>query len=601
MSRRWIALFLLVTVLTGAGLAGWAFSPRAQTQRRAETIDPKTLIEESQGPPLFADVTERSGVRFIYRNGEEANHLSILELVGGGVGVIDYDGDGLMDLFLPGGGGYSGADKKDIAGAPCKLYRNQGDGTFRDMTVEVGLDKLAGGKPWFYTHGVAVADFDRDGRPDLLVTGWGRVALFRNVDGQRFEDVTTKAGLGKGITWGVSAAWADLDGDGYPDLYICQYVDWSWKKHPSCYYDGRTRDICPPSSFNGLTHLVYRNNGDGTFTDVSSTCGLVKGGPTASKGLGVLAIDVDDDGKPDLYVCNDTTSKFLYLNRSTKGTIRFEERGMACGVGRNDDGEQDGSMGVDAGDYDGSGQPSLWVTNYENELHGLYRFVHRQDLPFFRFETTAAGIAVIGRKYVGWGTAFIDFDLDGWEDLFVSNGHAIRFPIASGRNPRQKPVLLLNQGNGKFLAAAKRLGAYGQADHLGRGVGFVDLDNDGRVDMVISHVNEPVTILRNIAGTEHHWLGVQLEGARHADVVGARVILEAGGRRQTRFAKGGGSYASSSDRRLVFGLAWTDRIDRLTVIWPDRTQQVWTKLTVDRYHVVTQGQRQAREYHVKKR
>jgi hypothetical protein len=597
MTGRWMILLLL----TGAALAAWACGPRAREPQRSAPPSFMTEIEESQGEPIFTDVTQRTGINFVYRNGAEANNLTILESQGGGVGVIDYDGDGLMDLFFPGGGVFAGPDKKEIVGKPCKLYRNLGDGTFKDVTAEVGLDRLAGGQPWFYTHGVAVADFDRDGRPDLLVTGWGGVALFRNVDGKRFEDVTAKAGLDKGITWGISAAWADLDSDGYPDLYICQYVDWSWKKNPVCQYDGKTPDICAPTHFQGLTHKVYRNNRDGTFIDVSDKCGLVKGGPDSSKGLGVLAIDVDEDGKPDLYVCNDQTEKFLYLNRSTRGTIRFTERGMDCGVARNEEGGIDGSMGVDAGDYDGSGKPALWVTNFEGQVHGLYRFLYRQDLPFFRMETAKTGIGALGKKYVGWGTGFIDFDLDGWEDLFVSNGHAIRHPVWEGGDPRQKPVLLLNQGNGRFLSAPQRIGSYGQSVHMGRGIAFVDLDNDGRVDVVISHMNEPVTVLRNIAAPQQHWLGVQLVGAGHADVVGAKVVLEAGGRKQTRFAKGGGSYASSSDRRIVFGLGKTEKIDRLTVIWPDRTQQEWTGLVSDRYHVLTQGQKETREHGVKKK
>jgi hypothetical protein len=586
---------MALLLLAGTALAGWACNSSTNVPQLPDTTLPEVAIEESAGPPIFADVTDRSGIKFTYCNGEEANHLTIFESAGGGIGVIDYDGDGLMDLFFPGGGGFTGPQDKEIVGAPCKLYRNLGNGTFQDVTAEVGLDKLAGGQPWFYTHGVAVADFDRDGRPDLLVTGWGRVALFRNVDGKRFEDVTAKAGLDRGIAWGVSAAWADLDGDGYPDLYICQYVDWSWTKNPKCIYDGHTPDICSPRLFHGLTHKVYRNNGDGTFTDVSESCGLVKGGPHVSNGLGVLAVDLDGDGKPELYVCNDGTDKFLYLNRSTKGKILLVEKGMTCGVARTEDGGLDGSMGVDAGDYDGSGNPSLWVTNYETQLHGLYRFLYRQDVPYFRFETTAAGIAVIGRKYVGWGTAFVDFDLDGWEDLFVSNGHALRHPNGEGRGPAQKAVLLLNQGNGKFRTAPNRIGPYGQAAHRGRGVGFVDLDNDGRIDMVISHLNEPLTVLRNIASPEHHWLGVQLVGAGHADVVGSKIVLEAGGRKQTRFAKGGGSYASSSDRRLVFGLGKTERIEKLTVTWPDRTEQKWTGLRTDRYHVLAQGQKVARK------
>jgi hypothetical protein len=599
MSRRWITLVLSCAVMTGAGLAGWACGSWTGGTRRPTTSAAAPFVEESEGPLIFADITDSSEIKFTCRNGEEANLLTILESVGGGVGVIDYDGDGLMDLFFPGGGVFGGKDNKDIVGKPCRLYRNLGNGKFKDVTSEVGLDNLAGNQPWFYTHGVAVADFDRDGRPDLLVTGWGRVALLRNVGGRRFEDVTAKAGLDRGIAWGVSAAWADLDGDGYPDLYITQYVDWSWKNHPRCLSRGKP-DICPPVQFAGLTHLVFRNNGNGTFTDVSDTCGLVKGGPGASKGLGVLAIDVDDDGKPDLYVCNDGTDKFLYHNRSTRGTIRFIEQGIRCGVARDDQGTMNGSMGVDAGDYEGSGKPALWVSNYEGELHGLYRNISRPGHTFFRFETTSAGIATIGQTYVGWGTAFIDFDLDGWEDLFVSNGHALLYGKGEGVTRRQKPVLLINQGNGKFLPAPKRMGSYGESDHLGRGAAFVDLDNDGRVDVVISHVNEPVTVLRNIAAPEHHWLGVQLVGAGHADVVGAKVVLEAGGRKQTRFAKGGGSYASSSDRRMVFGLGKNERIDKLTITWPDRTKQEWTGMAVDRYHVLTQGKKETRELGGKK-
>jgi hypothetical protein len=583
MFKRWIAFVLLIAI--GLTLWGWLGRKIAPAP---PPMDGAVVGEEETGPPFFEDVTIPSGVQFTYQNGEEMNLLTMLEFVGGGVGVLDYDGDGLMDLFFTGGGTFTGVDKKVIVGKPCKLYRNLGNGQFKDVTAEVGLDKLVGGQPWFYTHGVAVADFDRDGRPDLLVTGWGRVALLRNIDGRRFEDVTAKAGLDKGITWGISAAWADLDGDGYPDLYITQYVDWSWSNHPVCSYNLKQRDLCTPLSFSGVTHKVYRNTGHGTFSDESARCGLIQGCRQASKGLGVLAIDVDDDGKPDLYVCNDTTDSFLYVNRSTTGQIRFKEMGLLCGVARDEQGISNGSMGVDAGDYDGSGKPSLWITNFEGETHGLYRNVSQFTDLSFRSQTNASGIGVLGKKNVGWGTAFIDFTLDGWEDIFISHGHTMRFVTAKGTTRPQKAVLLRNQGNGRFLPASSRLGSYGESKHMGRGVAFVDLENDGRVDVVISHLNEPVTILRNIASGEHHWLGVQLEGVAHADVVGAKVVLEAGGRKQTRFAKGGGSYASSSDRRLVFGLARTERIDKLTVIWPDRSQQEWTGLAIDRYHTLRQ-------------
>jgi enediyne biosynthesis protein E4 len=560
--------------------------------------------EEPPGPPVFENVTQTSGVVFTYRNGEDtANHLSILESLGGGAAVFDFDGDGLLDIFLPGGGGFAGKDKKDIVGYPCKLFKNLGKGRFLDVTAAVGLEKLAGGKPWFYTHGCAVADYDRDGWPDLLVTGWGRVALFRNVPvdpkdpskGRRFEDVTDKAGLGKGITWATSAAFADLDGDGYPDLYVCQYVDWSWKKHPACTYDGKTPDVCAPRYFDGLPHKLFRNTGKGSFVDVSKEAGLHSGGENASKGLGVLIVDINGDGKPDIYVANDTVDNFLYLNKSKPGQLRFEEVGLSSGTARDDRGVPNGSMGLDAGDPARLGKPDIWVTNYENELHALYRNECQPGLAFFNYHTQAAGIAALGQTFVGWGTAFLDVDLDGWEDLFVSNGHAIRYPKNLGVTRLQRPMLLLNQ-KGKFVKISKRIGDYGKKEHLGRGVAFGDLDNDGRTDLVLSPTNEPAALLRGIGGVGRHWLGVDLHGKGHADFVGARVVLEAADGQQTRFAKGGGSYASANDRRLVFGLGEQTKIKAVEVTWPDGSRQKFTEMPVDRYHVLVQGEAKAQPY-----
>jgi hypothetical protein len=571
-----------------AGLLLSAAACSTQADRPAPAVAAK---EEPAGEPFFEDVTKASGIDFSYRNGEDsAKHLAILESLGGGAALIDYDGDGLPDVFLPGGGYYTGPDKKQIVGAPCKLYRNLGGGRFQDVTAAVGLDRLAGGAPWFYTHGAAVGDYDRDGRPDLLVTGWGRVALFRNVGGTRFEDVTAKAGLDKGITWATSAAFGDLDGDGWPDLYVCQYVDWSWKKHPRCQYDAKTDDVCPPKNFFGLPHKVFRNTGRGTFADVSREAGLHPGGGDNSKGLGVILVDLDGDGRPDVYVANDTVDKFLYLNRSTPGKIRLHECGMDTGAARDEMGNANGSMGLDAGDYDGSGKPALWVTNYENEQHGLYRNDARPGLPAFNFQTSAAGLAAMGQKHVGWGTAFLDLELDGRLSLFVSHGHAIRFPTNPGVTRKQKPALMLNMGGGRFKDASRRIGRYGDSPHLGRGVAFGDLDNDGRPDMVLNPTNEPAAVLRGVGGKGKHWLGVALRGKGNADVTGAKLEVRAGGRTLTRFARAGGSYLSSNDPRHVFGLADETRAGRLTVTWPDRTVQHFDGLAVDRYHRITQGQ-----------
>jgi hypothetical protein len=543
--------------------------------------------KEEQTPALFRDVTANSGLEFRYRNGTEANHYSILESLGGGVALLDFDGDGLLDIFLPGGGFFEG---KEIRGHACKLYRNLGGMKFQDVSDRVRMDG-----DWFYSHGVAVGDYDRDGWPDLLMTGWGRLALFHNepadandpTKGRRLVDVTRRAGL-TSRSWSSSAGWADFDGDGYPDLYVCHYVNWSFENNPQC---GRPQDICPPKAFDGLAHKLFRNNRDGTFTDVSFEAGLRPGGPDASKGLGVLLVDLNGDGKPDIYVANDTADSFLYVNRCTPGRFRFEERGLVSGTARDLGGSPNGSMGVDAADYDGSGRPSLFVTNYENELHALYRNECKGDHILFEYASRSAGIASLGQSTVGWGTGFFDIDHHGWEDLFVATGHAIRHPARSGGDPRQRPILLRNQ-RGQFQDISQSGGPYFRTTHLARGVALGDLDNDGRIDLVISHLNDPVVLLRNEAATDHHWLGVEVVGREKADVVGTRLVLESGGRKQTRFVKGGGSYASSSDRRIMFGLGEAKKVDRLTVVWPNGEKQQWDGVAVDRYHRRVQGQQQ---------
>jgi RNA polymerase sigma factor (sigma-70 family) len=597
----------LCALVTGVGVLGHSVPPPqrpdARQERRpkapAKDADPP---KKGQAPDLYGDMTARSGVTFTYRNGQEAGHYAILESLGGGVALFDYDGDGLLDIFLTGGGYFAGKDKKEIKGHPCKLYKNLGNWKFRDVTKEVGLDRIA-----FYSHGCAVADYDRDGWPDLLVTGYGGLALFHNEPdgkgGRRFRDVTKKAGLARDQFWGTSAAWADLDGDGYPDLYVCQYVDWSFKNNPKCFsgQGDAKRDICPPKKFDARPHALYRNNGNGTFTDVSVSAGLrvPRRGKEKNygKGLGVVIVDVNGDGKPDLFVANDTTGNFLYLNRSKPGQIRLQEEGVAAGVAFDGAGVPNGSKGVDAADYDGTGRSSLFVTNYENEMHGLYRNLSKKGLVIFVSQTPGSGIAAIGQKYVGFGTGFLDVDNDGWEDLVIANGHILRHP--TGATLRQRPVLFRNQGGGKFKDISEQGGPYFRTEHLGRGLAVGDLDNDGRPDLVISHLNEPVVLLRNRAGEKgprNHWLGLELVGNKFGDVTGAKVVVEVGKRPLTRFAKAGGSYLSSGDRRLLFGLGAAKRVDRITVVWPSGKQQQWkgNRFPIDRYWRLVEG-RQAPE------
>jgi hypothetical protein len=646
-ARRWpLAGGLLAAVLLGVGACRyWSSQP---------TPPPATVTATGPaapaGPPIFREITDEAGIRHTYNNGQDQGHMAILESLGGGAALIDFDGDGLLDMVLTGGGTFDKSDKvyqeelkaaeKDpsktvvpphILGKPCKLYKNLGHGKFKDVTHEVGLDR-----PLFYTHGCAVADYDRDGWPDLLLTGWGRVVLYHNepVDpkdpskGRHFVDVTARAGLNDHL-WSSSAAWGDLDGDGYPDLYICHYGNWGFDKskgqiHPLfCSYDTKHRDVCPPKQFEALPHILYHNNGDGTFTDVSKSAGLrvprtekdyaeltwlSEAGKNVlrdadrehqyGKGLGVVIGDVNGDGKPDIYVANDTVDNFLYINRSIPGHIRLEEKGLAAAVARDDGGIANGSMGTDLADCFNRGRPAIWCTNYEAENHALYENLCQGGREYFIFATKSAGISAIGQQYVGWGTQFIDLDHDGWLDLFITNGHAIRFPQSNNGVRAERPVLMRNLGgpNPRFVAITEQGGPYFQKNHVGRGAAFGDLDNDGRIDVVLNHLNEPAAVLHNEAQTgPNHWLGLELAGKDHADIVGARILLDVDGKLQTRYAKGGGSYASANDPRHVFGLGPADHYTQLKVIWPDGREQSWEGLAVDRYWRLVEGKKEAQK------
>jgi hypothetical protein len=555
---------------------------------------PSEAAGRPPGPYYFADRTAETGIRFVYRNGQEANHYAILESLGGGVGLLDYDRDGRLDVFVT-GGGYFGPQQA-ILGYPNRLFRNEGNWRFRDVTAEVGLPV---DDPPCYSHGVAVGDYNNDGWPDLLVTGYGRLALYRNNAGT-FEDVTAAAGLRdqRELHWSTSAAWGDLNADGHPDLFVGHYVDWSFKNHPRCggYRPDQAVDVCPPKQFRPLLPALYLSNGDGTFRDASQEAGLKPG-----KVLGVLILDVNADGQPDIYVANDTIDNHLYLNL---GGGRFAEVAAASGVDVDDGGMPNGSMGVDGADYDHTGRFSLFVTNYQNEAHALYRnqengthpaLPAQVPLPLFQHSSRSAGITAIGLIYVGFGTGFLDIDNDGNEDILITNGHVVRYPQPPG-TLRQRPILFRNAYKPGTLQTAfddvtDLGGPYFWEQHMGRGAAFGDLDNDGKTDVVLNPTNEPVTVLQNVTATGNHWLGVSLVGQQDRDAVGAVLTLAVGGRTLTRAVKGGGSYLSARDLRVVFGLGAHQQAGTLTVRWPSGKVQTWASLPIDRYWRLVEGEK----------
>ncbi len=521
-------------------------------------------------PPMFADFIGQSQIRFTYRNGEEANHYSILESLGGGVAILDYNEDGNQDVMLAGGGGFG--DGQTIHGLPNALFRNLGDGSFEEITEFAGL-----AQPLFYSHGLAAADFDNDGWSDLLVTGYGRVALYLNLGDGTFREVTIDAGL-TDTGWSTSAAWGDLNQDGNLDLYIAHYVNWSFQNHPQCFSEGRP-DVCSPRKFGPTKDSVYFNQGDGSFADATVHAGLVL---ENAKGLGVILLDVDGDRKLDIYVANDTTDNHLYRNQ---GAGRFEEVGRIFGVALDNDGVPNGSMGIDVSDVNNDGWPDILVTNFARESQALYRnqsgrgFVHVSQL---------AGLMAVGRSFVSFGVGFLDFDRDGAEDIFIANGHVVHHPTDS--TVKQRPLLFRSNGQGRFLpVSASDAGSYFESTHLARGAAVGDLDNDGLIDICISHTNDSCAVLRNNSAHAGHYLKVILRGKSSARTpVGAVATLEVAGKRLVRFQKGGGSYLSQHESSLFFGLGETDRVERLVVQWPSLRETALLNLPIDRPLVVTE-------------
>jgi hypothetical protein len=515
----------------------------------------------------FTDVAASARTVFRHERGATADHR-LPETMGSGLAWLDYDGDGWMDLYVVQSGPFPPAP----AGSPAaqdRLFRNRGDGTFEDMTAKSGL------KDSSYGMGAFAADYDNDGDPDLYVTNWGSNTLYRNDGNGTFTDVTARAGVAASA-WSTAAAWGDVDGDGWLDLFVVRYVDDSKEKDLFCgdTVSGRRR-YCTPIVYPGTVNVLFRNRGDGTFQDVTASAGL---GRAVGKGLGAVFFDMEPDGKADLYVANDLVVNFLFRNAGG----RFEDISIESGAGFDPKGNPRGGMGVDAGDLDGDGLPDLVVANYENEANAHFRNL---GSGIFEEVSIPSGFGVRHWSLVGFGLNLIDAEGDGDLDAFIANGHVFEEPGRQGGSYAQKPLLLWNDGSGKFQA--KPCGPAFDTALVGRGSAAADYDNDGDPDLAVSNSGGPLQLLRNDShgGRPGHWLGVELRGRKsNRQGIGARLTAELpSGRKLVRTVQAGSSYLSSSDPRVLFGLGEETSVKKLTIQWPSGTQQVVANPPADRY------------------
>jgi hypothetical protein len=523
--------------------------------------------------PIF-DVKLPRGLDFRLQNSPTPDKY-LIETMPGGVALVDYNNDGLLDIFLVNGGCVKSpiSSPEDFARANPRywnrLYRQNKDGSFTDVTRSAGLASAGAGN---YGMGVAVGDYDNDGHPDLFVTSYGRNVLYHNNGDGTFTDVTMKAGVAGG-GWSASAGFFDFDNDGHLDLFVTRYMEWDMRHSKTC--GGAWRTYCPPREFPGTTNLLYRNRGDGTFEDVSEKSGIA-----AKKGraLGVAFADYDGDGFTDIFVANDGMEQYLFHNN---GNGTFTECALESGAGLSADGKPLSGMGTVFQDYDNDGLPDLLVTVLPREIYGLY---HNDDNGMFTSRSLEAGIGAMTAGSAGWGIGLEDFDNDGWKDLLVAQSHVLDNVESIDRSLHylESPLLALNR-HGRFERVADRV----TAPIAGRGLAFGDLNNDGWVDGVISVLGGPPLVLMNRGGTQH-WLTIVLRGKRsNRDGLGARVRVNG----QTRFATTAGSYLSSSDKRLHFGLGSADAA-RVEVAWPSGLHQTLERVRADQFLEVHEPEHQ---------
>ena len=552
---------------------------RPRSSARFRRSGPPALRAETTRATLalsFRDDADAAGLHFTFENGRSPSR-QLPETMSGGVALLDYDGDGWLDAYAIQGGAFPFSSDAPHAGD--RLFRNKGDGSFEDVTLRAGLAAMPRG----YGHGAAVGDVDNDGRPDLFVTRFGSYALYRNRGDGTFEDVTARWGLGGDRGWPTSAAFADLDGDGDLDLYVCHYVAWDPQNPRICGNEsGGPISYCVPFLLESVPDHVFRNDG-GRFRDVTSEAGFTDGD---GRGLGVLAADLDDDGRVDVFVANDGTANYLFRNL---GGFRFEETGQVAGVAANAEGGYQAGMGIACGDLDGDGRPDLVVTNFYGESSSFFQNLGNG---LFSDRTEMVGLREPTRYMLGFGTALVDVNNDGRLDLATANGQVndIR-PIFPYAMPAQ---LLLGTPSGRLIDVSDRAGPVWSMPRVGRGLAAGDLDNDGRVDLVIVAQDGPLALFHNRSGGDRapgHFVTFGLEGtASNRDAVGAKVVVRAGGRRQVAQRVGGGSYQSANDPRLHFGLDKIGRIDEVEVRWPSGRVDHHRDLAADTGYLIREGE-----------
>jgi hypothetical protein len=528
-------------------------------------------------PPIFEEVpAEASGIAWTHENAMSDNRY-LPETMGPGVAFVDYDNDGWVDLFMVN----SGAADFYAPKTPLKnaLYKNNRDGTFTDVTDKAGV---AGGTQ--FGMGSAIADYDNDGYPDILVTAYGRCTLYHNNGNGTFTDVTDEAGL-SAPGWTTSAVWFDYDNDGKLDLFLCSFVEFSLTNNVFC-GDNKLgkRFYCIPRVFKPTPNLLFHNNGDGTFTEVSAGTDIQR---ARGKGLGVVATDINDDGLMDLFVANDTVQNFLFANR---GKGKWDEISLAAEVGFSANGTPRSGMGVDAADVNGDGRQDLFVANVDQELFSLYR---NDGHEFFSDVAAANGVAQATRLLSGWGLKFFDYDNDGFVDLFLANGHPDDMIEKYSQQVRyREPLLLFHSDGSKLANVSDQAGPVFKKLFPARGLAGGDYNNDGRVDVLIGNNGGAPVLLKNNAGEGNHWLGVRLQGTNcNRDAVGARITWSVNGKSRSRLKSNGGSYLSSHDMREVLGIGQATKIEWIEIKWPQPSGRVERIIDVpiDRYVTIVEG------------